>query len=237
MNTTTERWCAYSGPLLMIVFMIGFWVVAGLVPPPAPGAPAAEVAAFYAEHATAIRVGLMVAMLGAGFSFPFSVAIFLQMRRIEGPAGPMSYVQLTTGLLNGPLFILPMIAMAAATFRAGSTDPSATEALHDLGWIALVGIPAPAIVQLTAIAVVIFRDRRPEPLFGRWLAYFNVWCALAFVPGIVIIAFKSGPFAWDGLFAFWIPLSVFGAWFFVMAAVVLRALRAQEQEAVDPVPA
>jgi hypothetical protein len=234
MNRTTERWCIYAGPLLMIVFMAGFWGVAGLVPPPAPDLGAEQVAAYYAEHATRIRIGLMIAMLGAGLSFPFTVAIFMQMRRMEGEIGPMSLTQLVTGLMNGPLFILPMMAMSAAAFRAAETGPGAaeaTESLHQLGWLMLVGIPAPAIVQLSAMAVAGIRHRGPNPAFGRWFAYFNIWCAITFVPGILIIAFHTGPFAWDGIIAFWIPLSVFGAWFFVTAAVLLKGLERKQDTA------
>jgi hypothetical protein len=229
MDTTTERWCIYAGPLLMIVFCLGFWVVGGLVPPPSPHDSAQQIATFYAEHATRIRIGLMISMLGAGLTFPFSVAIFMQMRRIEGGIGPMSVTQLVTGLMNGPLFILPMVALGAATFRAGATDPSATESLHDLGWLAFVGIPAPAVVQLTAIAIAGFRDRSENPVFARWFAYFNVWCALAFIPGILVICFQTGPFAWNGIIAFWIPLSVFGAWWFVTAWVLLKGLKTHEE--------
>jgi hypothetical protein len=230
MNRTTERWCVYAGPLLMIVFGIGFWAVGGLVPPPSPNNSAQQIAAFYADHAIRIRIGLMISMLAAGLAFPFTVAIFMQLKRIEGGVGPLGCTQLVTGLLNGPLFILPMITLAAATFRAGATDPSATQSLSDLGWLAFVGIPAPAIVQLSSIAIAIFRDNGPRPIFARWLGYFNVWCGLSFLFGILVICFKTGPFAWNGIIAFWIPLTIFGTWFFVMAWAMLGALKHQDSE-------
>lgn len=233
MNRTTERWCVYSGPLLMIIFMIGFWVVGGLVPPPSPNQTAQQLAAYYADNATRIRVGLIISMLAAGLTFPFTVAIFMQMRRIEGGIGPLGCTQLVTGLLNGPLFILPMITLAAATFRAGATDPSATQSLSDLGWLAFVGIPAPAIVQLTSIAIAVFRDHSARPIFARWVGYFNVWCALSFAFGILVICFKTGPFAWNGVIAFWIPLSIFGTWFFVMAWEMLRELKQQSSDSLQ----
>ncbi|MFY1621322.1 hypothetical protein, partial [Micromonospora sp. WMMD736] len=81
MNTTTERWCVYAGPLLMITFMIGFWVVGGLVPPPSPNDSAQQIAQFYADNALQVRIGLMISMLAAGLTFPFTVAIFMQMKR------------------------------------------------------------------------------------------------------------------------------------------------------------
>jgi len=212
----------------MIIFMLGFWVVGGLVPPPSPNNSAQALAAFYADNATRIRIGLMISMLAAGLTFPFTVAIFMQMKRIEGGVGPLGCTQIATGLLNGPLFIFPMIALAAATFRAGATDPSATQSLSDLGWIAFVGIPAPAIVQLISIALASFRDHTEDPIFPRWLGYFNIWCAISFIFGILVIAFKTGPFAWNGVIAFWIPLTIFGTWFFVMAWRMLQVLKKQE---------
>jgi hypothetical protein len=47
--------------------------------------------------------------------------------------------------------------------------------------------------------------------------------------GVLAQLFNSGPFAWNGLFTFWIPLTVFVAWFFVIAYTMLRAISAQEQ--------
>lgn len=231
MDRTTERWCIYCGPLLMVVFLAGFWLVGGLVPPPSPNQTAQTLAAYYADDAIRIRIGLMISMLAAGLSFPFTVAIFMQMRRIEGGIGPLGCTQLVTGLMNGPLFILPMIFLAAAIFRVGTADPSTVQALSDLAWLAFVGIPAPAVVQLCAIALAVFRDHSPRPTFARWIGYFNVWCALSFLPGILVICFKTGPFAWNGIIAFWIPLSIFGTWFFVMAWVMLRALK---EETLEP---
>ncbi|BDE11499.1 hypothetical protein MKCMC460_03590 [Mycobacterium sp. 20KCMC460] len=73
MDRTTERWCVYSGPLLMIIFGIGFWAVGGLVPPPSPNQTAQQLAAFYADNAFRIRLGLIISMLAAGLTFPFTV--------------------------------------------------------------------------------------------------------------------------------------------------------------------
>jgi hypothetical protein len=231
MNIRNQRLCAWSGPALIVVFMIGFCLVAGLIPPPSPGLPAADVARFYAEHQTRIRIGLVISMLGAGLALPFPVTIMLQMRRIEGSSSPMAWVQLVSGLFNTPLFVLPMFGMAAATYRP-LRAPEITQALSDLGWLTLVGFGAPAIVQTIAIAIAVLGDRRENPVFARWVGYFNAWCALLFLPGLLVICFHGGPFAYNGVFAFWIPLTVFGAWFFVMCAVLMKAIRQEEQESV-----
>ena len=36
--------------------------------------------------------------------------------------------------------------------------------------------------------------------------------------------FKSGPFAWNGLFGFYLPFATFWIWFFVMTYTIRRSL-------------
>ena len=37
MNTRMQMWCLWCGPAAMILFFLGFWGIAGLVPPRIPG--------------------------------------------------------------------------------------------------------------------------------------------------------------------------------------------------------
>jgi len=231
MNARNQRLCAWSGPLMLALFCIGFWGVARLIPPPVPGWSATDLAHYLAEHQTRIRIGLVISMLGVAPGFAFPVAILLQLRRIEGPSSPLAYVQLVTGLLTPVLFILPMFAMAAAAYRPETRSPEITQALNDLGWLMLVGFGGPAILQNIVIAMAVFGDRRGEPVFPRWVGYFNVWAALLFLPGLLVICFQGGPFAWNGVFAFWVPLTVFGAWYAVLTFALLRAVDQEEREA------
>jgi hypothetical protein len=78
----------------------------------------------------------------------------------------------------------------------------------------------------TRPAAAIFGDTRPHPLFPRWSAYLSLWNALLLVPGGLMAFFKIGPFAWDGIFAFYIPLLVFFVWLISMTVLMLRASRA-----------
>jgi hypothetical protein len=49
------------------------------------------------------------------------------------------------------------------------------------------------------------------------LGYFNVWCAFIFAAGGLVVLFKDGAFAWNGLLAFWLVAVFFGVWFLVMS--------------------
>ncbi|MGE3297731.1 MAG: hypothetical protein AB7I68_10315 [Porticoccaceae bacterium] len=47
---------------------------------------------------------------------------------------------------------------------------------------------------------------------------------MLFVPGGLLTFFKTGPFAWDGLFVFWVPLVVFLLWYGAMFVLLRQAI-------------
>jgi hypothetical protein len=131
-------------------------------------------------------------------------------------------------MLGVLLFILPAFVMQAILFRP-HRDPTMLLMLNDLSWLPFIGAFMPASIQGIAIALAIFKDK-DEKVFPRWLGYFNVWIALLFLPDVLIYSFKTGPFAWNGIFGFWLPLTVFGVWFVVMFPYLRRAILAQAAE-------
>jgi hypothetical protein len=74
------------------------------------------------------------------------------------------------------------------------------------------------------IGVPILQDRRTVPVFPRWSGYYCLWTALLVTPGSLVPFFKAGPFAWDGIMSWWVPVAVLALWFFVMTPVLLRAV-------------
>lgn len=226
----TQRLCVWSGPLLITLTGTALWLVMGFIPPPSPAASAEQIRQMYIDHQTRIRIGLILTVVSCGLAFPWAVAIAVQMQRIEGRWSPMALSQLIAGVALPMLFILPVMAWAAAAFRPDERPAELTRFANDLGWFPFVGVGSPAFIQSIAIAVVVFRDIRPKPVFKRWVGYFNIWCVLLFFAGALIYAFKSGPLAWNGILAFWIPVVVFVAWIFVMAHVLLAAIKDQEEE-------
>ncbi len=49
-----------------------------------------------------------------------------------------------------------------------------------------------------------------------------------FETGAVAFLTRSGPFAWNGLLAFWLPVVTFFGWIVVAATMLFRAIAAQE---------
>jgi hypothetical protein len=141
----------------------------------------------------------------------------------------MAYLQLGMGVLGTAFFTIPTVFWMAAAFEP-YRNPEITQALHVAGWLPLVALVFPAIVQNTAIAVATFTDTRPEPVFPRWVGYFNIWVAVLFLPSLLVMFFKTGPFAFNGILTFWLAANVFTIWLVTMVVVARRAIAQQERE-------
>ena len=153
MNTRMQMLCLWCGPAAMVLFFIGFWGIAGLVPPPSPDDSALEIRNLYTDNTDAIRIGLVITMVAGALTGPFAAAICAQMKRIEGDYSPLSYTELGMGMLGVLLFIFPTLVMQVCAFRPDTIDPNLLLSLNDLAWIPFVGIFAPAVVQNIAIGL------------------------------------------------------------------------------------
>lgn len=223
MNTRSQLLCAWSGILFTFLFMIGFWPVSHFVPPHHPTASAADIAAIYQQNTSLIRLGLLLMMTSSGFMSPFIAAISIQMKRMEGSPHILTYTQLSSGTVGVLFLILPCVIWTVAAFRP-ERDADLILLLNDLGWFVFLMPFTSFIVQNFAIGFAILGDKSAAPVFPRWVGFFTLWTAVLFIPGGLITFFKTGPFAWNGLFAFWIPLNVFFGWYLVIFAYMRKGI-------------
>jgi hypothetical protein len=82
------------------------------------------------------------------------------------------------------------------------------------------------MVQCLSIGIAVFNNPE-QSVFPRWAAYFNFWCAVLLLPAILIPFFKRGPFAWQGIFEFWLAATVFFGWIVVMTVLLFGAVKRQ----------
>lgn len=223
-NLLMGMWC---GPVAIVLFVIGLWFVAGLVPPPSPAESAEQIAAMYRAHSGGLRVGLAVVMMAAALTVPFAAAIAAQMRRIEGERGLLASVQYAMGVAGVFVIILPAMIMQAAAFRP-DRDPAIIQALNDLAWLMFLGIISLFMVQCGAIAICVLQGRE-QSVFPRWVGYFNVWAALLVLPALLMYFFKTGPVAWNGVLVFWVGFTVLGLWFAAMSVALRNAIRGTDE--------
>src|SRR5262245_49275646 len=74
-NRTGQLLCTYCGYAFVVVFCVGFVGFAGFVPPPSPAASAAEIAAFYRDDVTDIRIGMFITLFAASFLLAWGGAV------------------------------------------------------------------------------------------------------------------------------------------------------------------
>jgi hypothetical protein len=226
-----QRACAWSGIACITLFTLAF-VIAGFIPPLSPSLSPDEVAAHYRDHATGIRIGAVVMLISSMFYAWFTAVMSGQMRRIPGVHPTVVYAQLAAGALACVTFMLPAMLFVVASFRP-ERAPELTQILNDLSWIVLIMPWPPFMAQNFAFAFAIFSDKREAPLFPRWLAYLNIWAPIIFSPSVLLPFFKSGPFAWSGIFVIWIPFIAFIAQFGANTAMLLKAIRSEAEPAAD----
>lgn len=227
MNKHNQRLCIYAGLLFTVLFGIGWWLVAGFLPPPNPKAGAAEIVRFYQTDTWKIRLGLIITVVSVTFYYPWIAAMSVQMKRIEGSGPVYSWTQLSSGACGAFIVYLAGFFWLVATFRP-ERNPDITYLLSDLGWLLFTTTLAPFLAQVFSIGLAVLSDKNPKPLLPRWFGFYNLAVGVLFIPACIIFYFKSGPFAWNGIFSFWIPLVDFFIWIVVSSVLMLKAVEREE---------
>lgn len=225
------RLCAWGGPVFLASFIV-FWGILGLnIPPLTPAATADQVANHYLTHANQFRLGFGVAMTFAIFYGVWTVAIMKVMERVEGENHVLSLVQLVGG---GLTVVWPTVSCAiwlTGSFRP-ETSPAILQTLYDLGWLLIDMAYVSTSVQMVAMAVIFLADKREVPLFPKLMNWYTIWVAFIFLALIILPFVKSGPFAWNGWFNYWIAFFAWFIWITGQSYFTFRAIGRLEQESI-----
>lgn len=231
MNRKSLLFGCFCAPLAFLCIGIGWAGFARFVPPPLPTADASQIAAIFANHQMRILFGCVLTAFGAGGPLlVFFTTISAIMSRMERGLPVLTYAQMICGAFTGIVMMVSAFVWITAAFRP-ERNPEITQALNDFAWLFVLSPFSFGVLQNCAIGMAILDDRSPQPLYDRWVAYFNFWTAFLYIPAGLIPFFKSGPFAWNGLLAFWLVLVVFGAWTAIMPMTTLKAIQRLENMA------
>jgi len=220
---TTMAWC---GVAFVAVFFAGL-IISGFFPPIPPDNTAQEVADQYVREQDQIRAGAVIMMIACGLIMPFTAVISTQMARIEGRWTPLCFANLIAGTVGTVAALFPVLFFIGISYRPQDRDPELIQAFNDFAWVPFIINWPPAFIEAIVIAVAIFADKRAKPVFPRWVAYFLLWAAIAFLPATGLAFFYDGPFAWNGLLSFWLAATFFGSFFLVMTYGTLYAIKNQ----------
>lgn len=230
MNAKMQRLCAWCGVFCTLLWLAGFWPLAHYFAPHSPLWGPEEVKAFYTTNTNLIRIGLILLGFGACLYLPWCAAIATQMKRIEGDHSPLTWSQLGLGSIFVWVFFLPVMIWLCISYRPEETSPELLWKMNDMAWLTFINPVCIIFFQGIAIGLAILSDKRVEPIFPRWFGFFNIWVVIIYLPGSLVPLFKSGPFAWNGILAWWIPLTLFVIWMITTTYLLLKAITRQESE-------
>lgn len=233
MTSRTNLAGAWCGFFYCLFLFLGWWVVGGFFPLHQPSAGAEEIAAFFRGDAIGIKAGMVMMMWAAALFIPFTATLADYVARVEGRSGPLTNITLLAGFSNAMLTFYPPLYWLATAFRAEERAPALTQLLNDVAWIQFLGGLALVMPIYVVIAALAFNDKSTRPVFPRWLGYFQVLTFVVLLPDQLLFFFKSGPFAWNGLLAFWIPVPMFCFWILVMAWVLRRQVLREMTETTN----
>jgi len=228
LNPKIQRAMVWSGPLLVVIMLIGLIPLTGFIPIPSPLLTSDQIATMYTERQVAIRIGCALMMIAGAFWASWNAVIVMWMRRMESGYPSLTFASLCcVGYGIWPFEAYPL-SWALAAFRSDEIAPDTTRMLNDAGWYFFVFTWPPYALFCYMFAAAILHDRNTPAIFPRWVAYLNVFCGLALTPGILIAFFKTGPFAYNGILSVYIPLAVFFVWIVVMTRLMLKAITVEQ---------
>lgn len=213
---------AWCGIIYCAILFIGWWLIGGYYPLHAPSADAQLIADFYAENTTRVRVGLVIMMAGCAFFIPFVATLADVVSRIEGREGPLTRITTLSGYVNAIGSFYPALFWLTTAFRP-ERAPELTLLLNDIAWLFFTGGLLLYMPIYFSVAAAALRDRSSNPVFPRWTAYYSIFTFFLLLPNQLLFFFKTGPFAWNGVLSFWLPISEFCAWFLVYFYLLRRA--------------
>lgn len=227
--------CGWSGPLFVVLFLAVWAGVAGWFPPPREDWDLAAVVRFYTDNSVRIRLGMGLAAFVSGLYLLWTIAIARVMRKLEGTSSaPLTVLQICGGLGTCFAIIFFAILWMTAAFQAGvrDADPHSIQLFNDTGWIAFDMVGIPTMVQMACLGVVILGRRDPgtPQLMPRWVAYLSFFVTLSFFEVLLLLFFKSGPFAWHGVVTYYVILIGFFGWMGAAGFYVLKAVRRLEAD-------
>lgn len=220
-----QLWSCNACYGFLALFTVGWVILAGFLPPPSPTSSAEEIARQFRDNTTGIRVGMVISMFSSALLLPWGGAVCAQMRRIDGRGGALVWAWIAAQACIVIEFIYPCAFWCVAAFRP--EDAARVRDFNDLAWLPFLGIVATGMFQMVALAILTLQDDRPDPIFPRWFAYFQAWCAVGVAPAGGIYIFKTGPLAWNGILAFWLAVTVAFVWLLVTTVMTARAIRRQ----------
>lgn len=231
-KTDGEMILLWTLPALGLIWLSAFLLFPGFTHPMPPTLSANDVAAFYrdADNLPRIRYSMIVFNWFCVGLIPVLMLLALQVQKM-GHRTPIFSFCIIGCAAGGPtLFLMADLFWLLAAYRP-ERSPELIMLFNDLAWITFTSQVGFLIAQNLFLALAIYCDRLPQPVFRKWVAHFNLVAAALLVPAGFAGLALEGPLAWDGLLSFWVKNITIGVWIIVMGAVLAKTIYLQSDAA------
>jgi hypothetical protein len=214
-------WCA---PIFSVVVAIGWLGLAHFWMPARADLGAEATKTFFTvTYRDGMVLGNSLLIVGCAFLVVASIQYGLMLAEIEGSKPLWSITTAVCGILITLIVFLNGSFWIGAAYR---TEASAdiVVALNDTAWFGFLLGWVFLSLQMIATAIVTLSDSSALPLVPRWLSKASLVGAglLACAGGPAFT--KSGPFAYHGVLAFYMPMAIWGGWLDLHAWYFRRGL-------------
>jgi len=220
--------CFWSVPFFYNLFGLVFVPLSWMMPPRSPASAMPEIVAFM--QSPNLLIACTILTLAIGLSAVGNALYMCQMRRMTvSPAFRFAFMAgAMTGAIVGALF--PMFCFGLGAFRPGY-DPEILAMLYDFGYLSFIGCMGCFFLNWTCLGLSILLDKNNT--LPKWLGYYTVWQSVSEILIAPVWIAHDGPFAWNGLMAFWFAMAIYVPWQFIVYVCVYRAIRSQPEDELD----
>jgi hypothetical protein len=231
MNTRGQYILLWATIVVALVCLGCFFLFPGFLPPISPMASADAVAAFYRDPGNLSRTRYSMILynwFGIGF-LPLYGLIVVHIKRMNHYSDVFAYGFLAAATSGVSLFATTDLYFQLIAFRP-ERHAAIMQVLNDMAWLNFTAPVGFIVAQNVALALAIYLDKSVRPVFAKWVAHFNLLIAALIAPAALSVTTLTGPFAWDGLWSFWIRLGAICLWGLVMFFVLWGAASREKRE-------
>lgn len=224
--------CFWSIPVFYTLFGLVFVPLSYMMPPRSPMNELPAVVAFM--QSPNLLVASAILMVAVGLSAIGNACYMVQIRRMS--VSPVFLYAFMAGAMVGAIVgcLFPMFCFGLGAFRPGY-DPEILAMLYDFGYLSFIGSLGCFCLNWGLLSLAIILDE--NKILPKWLGYYTAWQFATELFAATVWIAKIGPFAWDGLLAFWFNLVIYVPWQFIVYVCIYQAIRKQsENERIADVP-
>jgi len=179
-------------------------------------------------------LGCTIFYIGAGLLTPGSIQFAIMLAKIEGKWPLWSITTGVCGIFISLIIFFNCCAWIVVAYRP-EFGADVIQAWYDWSWFAFLLGWIYLAIEMLATGIVELMDEREVPMIPRWFTWATFAGAASLITAAGPAFFKSGPFAYHGLLAFYLPVFVWGTYLVGTTFFMLKELDRQDVRATAPI--